>query len=357
MSTKQKELRFRVSDQELAQIKENAKQLRMQINPFVRRIGTECIIIIEDRSLFYQHRDRICDIKHFLHFIERGFVTINVYRPKEMDDVYTIKDELIYLLNWLHKRMIQHHTKIYRKALKEVHRQISKIDSGTIPRPDKHADKRPNSIRIKVSDKKYEQIKDLADRHKLPVGVYLRYMALHPQFLHIDYPVFEKYTREAEKHMMKIYEIVGEMCFNNLRTPYAVTRIEKAVIDIVKNEHKLINEMALRRPHIAPLKEKYKQIMSFFEIDWILYEDARLNGELYDTDPVVDEIESDDWLNDIDLTLETGPQYQPSQKWLKSLEEEIARLNDIEEERIQGAYSVGIDNVLANAFRRSKGCF
>ena len=108
MSARQKELRFRVSDEELALIKENAKQLRMQINPFVRCIGTECIIIIEDRSLFYRHHDRICDIKHFLHFVERGFVTIEVHRPKEMDDIYTIKDELIFLLNQLHKRMNQH---------------------------------------------------------------------------------------------------------------------------------------------------------------------------------------------------------------------------------------------------------
>ena len=44
MSNRLKELRFRVSDKELALIKENAKQLRMQINPFVRYIGTERII-------------------------------------------------------------------------------------------------------------------------------------------------------------------------------------------------------------------------------------------------------------------------------------------------------------------------
>ena len=55
MSSRLKELPFRVSDEELALIKENAKQLRMQINPFVRYIGTERIIIIENRSLFYQH--------------------------------------------------------------------------------------------------------------------------------------------------------------------------------------------------------------------------------------------------------------------------------------------------------------
>ena len=44
MSSRLKELRFRVSDEELALIKENAKQLRIQINPFFRYIGTERII-------------------------------------------------------------------------------------------------------------------------------------------------------------------------------------------------------------------------------------------------------------------------------------------------------------------------
>lgn len=50
MSNRLKELRFRVSDEELALIKENAKQLRMQINTFVKYIGTECITTAKQHS-------------------------------------------------------------------------------------------------------------------------------------------------------------------------------------------------------------------------------------------------------------------------------------------------------------------
>ena len=70
MSDRQKELRFRVSEAELFQIQENAKTIGMQIHPFVRYVGTEYATIVEDRTCFYEHTDRVASINRFLHFLE-----------------------------------------------------------------------------------------------------------------------------------------------------------------------------------------------------------------------------------------------------------------------------------------------
>ena len=70
MLDRQKELRFRVSEAELSQIQENAKTLGMQLHPFVRYVGTEYAVIVEDRTHFYEHRDSVSAINRFLDYLE-----------------------------------------------------------------------------------------------------------------------------------------------------------------------------------------------------------------------------------------------------------------------------------------------
>ena len=120
MSDRQKALRLRVSNEELTQIQENAKTVRMQTNPFVRYIGTEYAMIIEDRSDFDKHRDTIGSIDCFLSYLERSFDVANVYRPKTMSDVYEIRKEVFYLFHRLYSIMIHHRTKAYRAAQKDI---------------------------------------------------------------------------------------------------------------------------------------------------------------------------------------------------------------------------------------------
>ena len=329
MSDRQKELRLRVSNEELAQIQENAKTVRMQINPFVRRIGTEYAMIIEDRSDFDKHRDTIGSIDCFLSYLERSFDVANVYRPKTMSDVYEIRKEVFYLFHRLYSIMIHHRTKAYRAAQKDIQHQIDGIIADNIPKPNKHADKRPHSIRIKVSPREFEKIQRLAAIHHLPIGVYLRYASLHPHFVHITYPMFGAYTHRVEMNMMKILGIANKIYLNGDYEWYEPLFVLRALINVAKNERHLIFEVAHRRPKVAPLSGKHNDIIRRYTSDWSTYRLALLRGTLYDDEPVELDI---DWM-DHDI---------PS----RITEEAISPITD--------TYNAYVVDIIQNATERSK---
>lgn len=347
MSNRLKELRFRVSDEELASIKENAKQLHMQINPFVRYIGTEYALIIEDRRSFEKYHNRLSLVNRYLHYLADSFDIANVYHAREMPDVYEIRKELFYLLGRLYTIMTHHRTKEYRKAQKDIQKQIENINADKITRPDKHADKRMHSIRIKVSLKEYEKIQKLSTLHHLPISVYLRHISLHPNFVHISYPIFESYAKHAKNNMFKIFDIANRMRLFGDYEWYEMTLVLNAIIEIVENEHKLIREVAYRAPKLIPLKEKYPKIIRGFEIDRLIYENARLNGSLHDEVDIEEEYEDDidDWMSD------EWPHYEEYTKFMEQLDEEIAALNDIQ---IPDTHDATIDEIVACAKRRTE---
>lgn len=74
----------------------------MQIHPFVRYVGTEYAVIVEDRTLFYEHRDSVSAINRFLNNLEYTIEASEIPRPKLMSDVYQIRDEVYYLLRRLY---------------------------------------------------------------------------------------------------------------------------------------------------------------------------------------------------------------------------------------------------------------
>ena len=329
MSDRQKELRLRVSNEELAQIQENAKTVRMQINPFVRRIGTEYAMIIEDRSDFDKHRDTIGSIDCFLSYLERSFDVANVYRPKTMSDVYEIRKEVFYLFHRLYPIMIHHRTKAYRAAQKDIQHQIDGIISDHIPKPNKHADKRPHSIRIKVSPREFEKIQRLAAIHHLPIGVYLRYASLHPHFVHITYPMFGAYTHRVEMNMMKILEIANKIYLNGDYEWYEPLFVLRALINVAKNERHLIFEVAHRRPKVAPLSGKHNDIIRRYTSDCFTYRLALLRGMLYDDEPAELDI---DWMDEDVPT--------------RIVEEPIAPITI--------TYDTDVEDIIQNATERSK---
>ena len=328
MSDRQKELRLRVSSEELEQIQENAKTLQMQVNPFVRYIGREYAVIIEDRFDFDRHRDTIGTIDRFLNYLERSFVVANVYRPKEMCDVYEIRKEVFYLFHRLYAIMIHHRTKAYRAAQEDIQHQIENIIADHIPKPDKRADKRPHSIRIKVSPHEFEKIQRLAAIHHLPIGVYLRYASLHPHFVHITYPMFEAYTRGVEMNMIKILEIANKICRNGDYEWYEPLLVLRALINVAKNERRLILEVAHRRPRIVTLGEKYKDIIMRYTSDFSTYQWALHHGMLYDDEPSEIDI---DWM-DPDIPT-------------RIVEEPISPITD--------TYSADVVDIIQNATKRS----
>lgn len=326
MSDRQKELRFRVSNEELAQIQENAKSLGMQINPFVRHIGTEYIIIVEDRTCFYKHRDTIGSIDRFLSYLERSFTIANVYRPKEMSDVYTIRKEVFHLLRHLYDAILHHRTKAYRAAQKEAQKRIAQISAENASKPNKLATKRPHSIRIKVNPHELEKIQSLATLHSLPIGVYLRYISLHPHFLHVDYPQFAQYTRAAEIHMVRILEVADHLRQNGDYEWYEMLLVLRAIISIARNERRLIFEVAYKHPTLVSLREKYNDIITRFESAMSTYQWALQHGGLHDESP-------NDDLTDDDIS---------------------SRITDVPIEPIQDTHSVYVDDIIRNAAERSK---
>ena len=326
MSDRQKELRFRVSEAELFQIQENAKTLGMQTNPFVRYVGTEYAVIVEDRTCFYEHTDRVATINRFLHFLEYTIEASYIPRPKLLSDVYQIRDEVYYLLNQLYDRVRHHRTKLYRAAQKEVQKQIEQITASDIPKPNKLTDKRSHSIRIKVSPQEEEKIQHFAALHHLPAGVYLRHVALHPHFVQVDYQSFVPYTSVVEKELFRVLEIANRIYKRGYDTWYEIFFVFKAVGHIAANERKLILQVADRRPKLATLSEKHPNVTARFRLLSDKYRRDVSCGTLTDLEPDVDRMYDD----------------TPAQPE----EEPIAPIGD--------ADTVGIDNIIRNATERSK---
>ena len=326
MSDRQKELRFRVSEAELFQIQENAKTLGMQIHPFVRYVGTEYATIVEDRTCFYEHTDRVASINRFLHFLEYTIEASYIPRPKLLSDVYQIRDEVYYLLNHLYDRVRHHRTKLYRAAQKEVQKQIEQITASDIPKPNKLADKRPHSIRIKVSPQEEEKIQHFAALHHLPIGVYLRHIALHPHFVHVDYTQYIWYTSVTEQNLMRIFEVADKIYKRGYYNWYEIFFVLKAVILIAANERQLILEMADRRPKLAALNEKYEDVLSRFKSLSAKYRWDVLHGTLTALPP-----------KDIDWKYDDAP-VQPKK-------ESIVPITD--------TYNADVDDIIRNATERS----
>ena len=326
MSDRQKELRFRVSEAELFQIQENAKTLGMQIHPFVRYVGTEYATIVEDRTCFYEHTDRVASINRFLHFLEYTIEASYIPRPKLLSDIYQIRDEVYYLTNQLYDRVRHHRTKLYRAAQKEAQKQIEQITASDIPKPNKLADKRPHSIRIKVSPQEEEKIQSLAALHHLPIGVYLRHIALHPHFVRVDYTQYIRYTSVTEQNLMRIFEVADKIYKRGYYNWYEIFFVLRAVILIAANEQQLILEMADRRPKLAALNEKYEDVLSRFKSLSAKYRWDVLHGTLTALPP-----------EDIDWKYDDTP--------TRMEKETIAPIGD--------AYEVGIDNIIRNATERS----
>jgi len=326
MSDRQKELRFRVSEAELSQIQENAQTLGMQVHPFVRRVSTEYAVIVEDRALFYAHRDSVSATNRFLDYLEYTIEAGGASRPKMMRDVYQLRDEVYDLLHRLYDCVLHHRTKMYRAAQKEAQELIAHIDPSTVPQPNKLADKRPHSIRIKVNPQEEEKIRHFAALHHLPVGVYLRHIALHPHFVHIDYNRFVWYTSVAEHNLFRILEIANIIYTRGYYTWYEAFFVLRAVIHIAANERKLILKVADRRPKLATLSEKYPDVTARFQSMSAKHRWDASHGTLTALAPDVDRMYDD--------TL-TQPKEEP-----------IAPIGD--------AYTVGLDNVIRNATERSR---
>lgn len=293
MSDRQKGLRFRVSEAELSQIQENAKTLGMQIHPFVRYVGTEYAVIVEDRTLFYEHRDSVSAINRFLNYLEYTIEAGGASRPKMMRDVYQIRDEVYYLLRRLYDCILQHRTKLYRAAQKQVQELIAHIDPSAMPKPNKLTDKRSHSIRIKVSPQEEEKIQHFAALHHLPAGVYLRHVALHPHFVQVDYQSFVPYTSVVEKELFRVLEIANRIYKRGYDTWYEIFFVFKAVGHIAVNERKLILQVADRRPKLATLSEKYPNVTARFRLLSDKYRRDVSCGTLTDLEPSVDRMYDD----------------------------------------------------------------
>lgn len=326
MSDRQKELRLHVSEAELSQIQENAKTIGMQMHPFVRYVGTEYAVIVEDRTHFYEHRDSVSAINRFLNYLEYTIEESEIPRPKLMSDVYQIRDEVYYLLRRLYDCVLQHRTKLYRAAQKEVQEQIAHINANDMSKPNKLADKRPHSIRIKVSQQEEEKIQRFAALHHLPVGVYLRHVALHPHFVHIDYNQFVWYTSVVESDLFRILEIANKIYTRGYYKWYEAFFVLRAVIHIATNERQLILKVADRRPKPAALSEKYPDVLLRFQSMAAKHRRDISHGTLTALAPDVDRMYDD----------------TPAQPE----EEPIAPIGD--------TYNVDVDDIIRNATERSR---
>ena len=326
MSDRQKELRFRVSEAELSQIQENAKTLGMQIHPFVRYVGTEYAIIVEDRTHFYEHRDSVSAINRFLNYLEYTIEASKIPRPKLMSDVYQIRDEVYYLLRRLYDCILQHRTKLYRAAQKQVQELIAHIDPSAMPKPNKLTDKRSHSIRIKVSPQEEEKIQHFAALHRLPVGVYLRHVALHPHFVHIDYNQFVWYTSVAESDLFRILEIANKIYTRGYYKWYEAFFVLRAVIHIAANERQLILKVADRRPKPAALSEKHPDVLLRFQSMAAKHRWDVSHGTLTSLAPEIDR-----------MYIDTPAQPE---------EEPLAPIGD--------AYNADVDDIIRNATERSR---
>lgn len=259
------ELRFYISEKEYEQIASNAKQVRMQVNPFVRRAACNYCIFERDRTELDQHLRAISTLIKALNTFICSVEEINMYQPRDMPLIVSMLDEIIECARMLLRAVVYRRTKLDRQIERETTRMIEQIDWQEIPRPNKNAERRNRSIRIKVNPDEHQQIAHIASLHRLPVGVYIRYVSLNPKIETVYFSDLVEQNRLILAYVKQLLIISKQTQQSDYYRPQDVLSIIRYFLTLVRKERELLKANIYRCPKLEPVDVKFKEAVTLLD--------------------------------------------------------------------------------------------
>lgn len=116
MRTPKKIIQTRVSDEEYEIILQHAKNLKMQINPYVRRVAIESIIIDPDYAIISQHTREIANVRTSINQLIWTIEASNNYLPKEIATIVELMQKIFDVEN----KVLRFFTNAYRESLHQM---------------------------------------------------------------------------------------------------------------------------------------------------------------------------------------------------------------------------------------------
>ncbi len=132
MSRREKEIRIMVTAEEYQDISENAKQLNMQIAPYLRYVGQNPTIVQYDYSVIANHTKEIGNVRSDINRLIFTIEASNNYLPKEIESIVSMMKKIFETENNLLQTLREERIREYEKsrtALKREKRNVKKADA------------------------------------------------------------------------------------------------------------------------------------------------------------------------------------------------------------------------------------
>lgn len=105
MRTRENLIQIRVTAEERNVIEEHAKELNMQVAPYVRMVAQNPTIIQIDYSVISNHTKEIAEIRNAINRLVFTIEATNNYLPREIESIVNLMEELFKSENELLKEI------------------------------------------------------------------------------------------------------------------------------------------------------------------------------------------------------------------------------------------------------------
>lgn len=122
MRTQKKIIQTRVADEEYEIILQNAKNLNMQIGPYVRRTAREFIVIQPNYSVIEQHTREIANVRKIINLLIWTIEACNCYLPKEIKAVVELMQNIFEAENAILRLVTQDRYEVLRRMITDRRR-------------------------------------------------------------------------------------------------------------------------------------------------------------------------------------------------------------------------------------------
>lgn len=107
--------------------------------------------------------------------------------------------------------------------------------------------KREREIRIRVTEKEYQNIKTNAEKTKMQVAPYIRMVAQNPTIIQYDYSIIENHTKEISRVRNEINKLIFTIEATNNYLPKQIDSIVEYMEEIFEIQNKLLRELRNER--------------------------------------------------------------------------------------------------------------
>jgi len=112
MARRTKEIRMMVSEEEYDRILKNAKELEMQVAPYIRAVAQSPTIVRYDYRVISEHTKAIGEIRTCINRLIFTIEATNNYSPKEINTIVDLMQEVFKSENHLLKQTRTAHEKL-----------------------------------------------------------------------------------------------------------------------------------------------------------------------------------------------------------------------------------------------------